>query len=473
MLTSLGRAVTDRLAEHPDCSGIHPLPDPVNAFSARVLLAEAAERTLDVQYYIWQNDLTGTLLLTALYDAAERGVRVRLLLDDNGIDGLDRTLAAVNAHPNIEVRLFNPFTLRWPKSLGFLTDFARANRRMHNKSFTADNQATIVGGRNIGDEYFGAGEGGVFADLDILGVGPVAHDVSTDFDRYWASASACPLEAILSPPEFAEPGLDAAEAALSATPIARAYLEAVRGSGLVRELESGGLAMELARTQMLSDDPAKGLGRAPPEGLLTHRLVRLIEGAQRSFNLISPYFVPAGRGTELLRALVARGVAARVLTNALEATDVSLVHAGYMKRRRALLAAGVRLFEMRRRSPKGDWKDIAGPFGISGASLHAKTFSVDGERVFVGSFNFDARSANLNTESGFLIESPKLARRIDEAFETAVPETAYEVRLDGGSLQWVEHDGGGPAIYRREPNTGFARWLVLRLLSGLPIETLL
>ncbi|MCS4506051.1 phospholipase D-like domain-containing protein [Arhodomonas aquaeolei] len=199
----------------------------------------------------------------------------------------------------------------------------------------------------------------------------------------------------------------------------------------------------------------------------------LIEGAQRSFNLISPYFVPAGRGTGLLGGLVARGVATRVLTNALEATDVALVHAGYMKRRRALLAAGVRLFEMRRHSPKGDWKDIAGPFGISGASLHAKTFSVDGERVFVGSFNFDARSANLNTESGFLIDSPELARRIDEAFDTTVAETAYEVRLNGGALQWVEHDGGTPAVYRREPNTGFARWLVLRLLSCLPIEALL
>ncbi|MBN9407350.1 MAG: phospholipase D family protein, partial [Burkholderiales bacterium] len=195
--TQLGRALGPELAAHPGLSGIHALDHPHDAFAARVLLARAAERTLDVQYYIWRGDTTGTLLLAELLAAAERGVRVRLLLDDLGTAGLDGPLAAMNGHPRIEVRLFNPFAWRSPKPLGYLADLRRANRRMHNKSFTVDNQASIVGGRNVGDEYFGATSGVLFADLDVLAVGPVVQDVSDDFDRYWASASAYPAERIL------------------------------------------------------------------------------------------------------------------------------------------------------------------------------------------------------------------------------------------------------------------------------------
>ncbi|WP_440997403.1 phospholipase D family protein [Arhodomonas sp. SL1] len=474
MLTRLGRAVAERSVQHPDESGIHPLPDPFNAFAARVLLCEAAERTLDVQYYIWQGDLTGTLMLISLFRAAERGVRVRLLLDDNGIDGLDRILAAANAHPNLEVRLFNPFTLRWPKSVGYLTDFVRANRRMHNKSFTADNQATIIGGRNIGDEYFGAGEGQMFADLDVLAAGPVAQDVSEDFDRYWASASACPLEALVGWPTSADADLEAAETMVAANPVARTYLEAVQASGLIRELETGELDMHWAKTRMLSDDPAKGAGDADPEQFLTRRLEAIIADSRRTFRLVSPYFVPTRHGADLLSSLVEGGVDTRVLTNALEATDVAVVHAGYMKRRKELLRAGVRLYEMRRLSPKGDWKEMAGPLGTSGSSLHAKTFTQDGERVFVGSFNFDARSANYNTELGFVIDSAALARQIDRAFTNVVPRSAYEVQLSRkGRVVWLERVRGEPRYHETEPRVGLGRRFGIRLLSLLPIEGLL
>lgn len=200
--TPLGQGAT-KLISRQDVpagySGVHMLKDGRDAFAARILLARSATRTLDVQYYIWHGDLSGTLLLEAMRDAAERGVRVRLLLDDNGIAGLDDVLAALDRHPNIEIRLFNPFVLRKPKMLGYLADFARLNRRMHNKSFTADNQATIIGGRNVGDEYFGARDDGLFADLDVLAIGPVVGDVSRDFDRYWSSRSAYPAERILPP----------------------------------------------------------------------------------------------------------------------------------------------------------------------------------------------------------------------------------------------------------------------------------
>ncbi|WP_049053995.1 phospholipase D-like domain-containing protein, partial [Achromobacter xylosoxidans] len=197
--TPLGRAITPLAAGHPGKSGIHALADAHDAFAARMMLARTAQRSLDVQYYIWHDDMTGTMLMEALHAAADRGVRVRLLLDDNGTSGLDTVLAAMDAHPNIEVRLYNPFAVRWPKAIGYLTDFRRLNRRMHNKSFTADNQATIVGGRNIGDEYFGAAEGVLFSDLDVLAVGPVVQDVSSDFDRYWASQSAYPVAGLLKP----------------------------------------------------------------------------------------------------------------------------------------------------------------------------------------------------------------------------------------------------------------------------------
>src|SRR5690606_4307866 len=196
--TRLGRTLAPTVDAHPGLSGIYPLADPLAAFAARALLAEAAERTLDIQCYIWHGDTTGLLLFKAVHAAAERGVRVRLLLDDNGIPGLDDELAALDTHPNIEVRLFNPFRVRTPKFIGYVTQFSQANRRMHNKSFTVDNQATIIGGRNVGDEYFGATQEVLFTDLDVLAVGPVVYDVSADFDRYWASGSAYPAASILS-----------------------------------------------------------------------------------------------------------------------------------------------------------------------------------------------------------------------------------------------------------------------------------
>lgn len=197
--TPLGKAISPRVTANPGHSGIHLLAGGHAAFAARMLLAQAAERSLDVQYYIWKQDITGTLLFRALFDAAERGVHVRLLLDDNNTSGLDKILAVLDSHPNIEVRLFNPLAMRDLRLLNYIIDFSRLNRRMHNKAFTADNQATIIGGRNIGDEYFGAADDVLFADLDVLAVGPVVNDVSDDFDRYWASQSSYPLDRLLPP----------------------------------------------------------------------------------------------------------------------------------------------------------------------------------------------------------------------------------------------------------------------------------
>ena len=472
--TRLGRAVEPRVQKNPGTSGVVALPNGRDAFAARILLADAAERSLDVQYYIWQNDMTGILLLEALHRAADRGVRVRLLLDDNNTSGLDQVLAALNDHDNIAVRLFNPFMIRSLRPLAYLLDFSRLNRRMHNKSFTADNQATIIGGRNVGDEYFGAADDDLFADLDVLAVGPVVKAVSQDFDRYWASDSSYPTDRILPKPDSLDgPSLAESARRFASESNAQQYLDAVAGRPFVDELLAGRLRFEWAPTRMVSDDPVKGLGLAADHAMLPHQLGDLLGEPQERVHLVSSYFVPAEAGTHALRALAERGVEVQVLTNSLQATDVLPVHAGYAKRRRALLQAGIVLFEMKRLSSESSSPDV-GIAGSSASSLHAKTFSVDGERVFIGSYNFDPRSARLNTEMGFLIESPELAERLAEVFEQKVPHRAYQVRLDkSGDPEWLEHRGDGVVVHDVEPGTSRWQRAAVRFIALLPVEWLL
>jgi putative cardiolipin synthase len=485
--TRLGKAIAPLAAAHPGVSGIYPLRDARDAFAARFLLAEAAERTLDVQYYIWHQDMSGILLFQALHEAAERGVRVRLLLDDNSTPGMDGTIAALDSHSNIEVRLFNPFVIRKPRAVGYLTDFRRLNRRMHNKSFTADNQATIIGGRNVGDEYFGAAEGVLFADLDVIAVGPVVDAVSSDFDRYWACESSYPADRLVPPVSAAQIAeLTAAASRVERDPAAVAYMGAIRRSPFVGELIEGTLPLEWAATRMISDDPAKGLGRAVREQLLFHQMQAIFGRPGSRFDLVSPYFVPTADGVDTFAGWAEEGVEIRVLTNSLEATDVAAVHAGYAKRRKALLEAGVKLYELRlspgapveRRagfgSGSGPGSGSGSQIGSSGSSLHAKTFAVDGARLFIGSFNFDPRSASLNTEIGFVIDSPRLAGQMAAVFDGDVPANAYEVQLtDAGRLIWIERRDGIMLRHDTEPGTSFWLRAGVRFLSILPIEGLL
>ncbi|MCC2976073.1 phospholipase D family protein [Sphingomonas sp. PL-96] len=493
--TALGRGVARERAANPNLSGIQLLADAREAFAARVALARAAERSLDLQYYIWHGDRSGTLMLEAVHAAAERGVRVRLLLDDNGISGLDTALAALDLHPNVEVRLFNPFRIRWPKPIGYLTEFTRLNRRMHNKSFTADNSVTIVGGRNIGDEYFGAADGGLFADLDALAIGPIVADVSADFERYWCCGSAYPAAEILPPVrERQRRRLHKRASIVERDPSARRYVQALRDLPLVHRLIEGHLPLTWAEVRMISDDPAKALGRARKRDLLSDRLRAVLETSERELGLISSYFVPGKRGCAEFSRLAKQGVSVSVLTNAYEATDVGVVHAGYAPYRKRLLEAGVRLFEMRREARdaprrrerrRGVRLGVASNFRGSGtgstaalrsgaSTLHAKTFTVDRERLFIGSFNLDPRSIALNTELGFLIESPELAGQVADVFADQVAHLAYEVRLDeAGELVWAEQDDAGERIHHREPGLGPIPQLALRAVARLPIEWLL
>ncbi len=473
--TRLGRAVVPLLAAHPGRSGIHALSMGMAAFAARVLLAREAERSLDVQCYIWRADATGLLLFEALWQAAERGVRVRLLLDDNNTAGLDETLAVLDAHPGIELRLYNPVRYRGWRALNFVTDFERSNRRMHNKSFTADNLATIVGGRNIGNEYFGVETEVEFADLDVLAVGSAVQSVSDAFDRYWNSASAYPAALLLgAAPTGAAERLHSRFEATRADPDSVRYGEALRASPFIGDLLARRLRFEWADARLVVDDPAKTLTPTPQaDTLLLPALLRTIGSPSQSLDLVSPYFVPGAQGTATLVALARCGVKLRILTNSLSSTDVGVVHAGYAKRRHDLLAAGVRLFEVRRSAAAAGIKSSSGM--SSSSSLHAKTFALDGRRIFVGSFNFDPRSARLNTEMGLVIDSPPMARQLAGAFDDRIPLLAYEVLLapEGRGLQWLERTPTGETRHATEPETTLWRRLGVNLISLLPIEWML
>ena len=475
--TRLARATDAPAARHPGLTGIYAVPLAGDAFAARVLLAAAAERSLDAQYYIWHADETGLMLLQALRDAARRGVRVRLLIDDQNTKGLDGMFAALDATPNMEVRLYNPFATRSARFLDYLGDFSRLNRRMHNKAFIADNRVAIVGGRNIGNEYFGAGDEIPFKDLDVLAVGAAVPQLSEAFDLYWNSASAYPVTRLAGPDAARGEDLDVRFAAARAAPDAVSYVAAVRGTPLIRDLVDRHLALEWTEAMVVRDDPAKTLEETPTRSMLALAQVLDVTGKPRhSFDLISPYFVPGEKGTATIVALAASGVRVRVLTNSLGGTDVAVVHSGYAKRRCELARAGVQLYELKPAvTPLAEPRRRSSTDSSAAASLHAKTFAVDGEAIFVGSFNFDPRSALLNTELGVVLKSRKLAQRLSASFDEAIPANAYAVRArkDGACIEWIERTPRGETVLEDEPNSSWLGRAWLEFLMVLPIDWML
>jgi len=473
---SLTSAVSSLVENHPEHSGIYPLEEGLDAFAARYQLMVNAERTLDIQYYIWQDDMSGRLLFSAILAAAERGVKVRLLLDDNNTMGMDPTLSELSRHKNIRVRLFNAFSFRTLRALGYLTDFARLNRRMHNKSFTVDGEVTIVGGRNVGDEYFGAGDEPLFSDLDVLAIGPVVKEVTADFERYWESHAVQPFSKVVDVEHETQRGTASLPTDWLDNPQVKRYLQRIEASSFTASLTAGELPLTWAKTRLLSDDPRKGLGRAKESTLLPQRMLEVIGQPQRQFDIISAYFVPTRAGVAQLLALVRKGVKIAILTNSLAANDVSVVHAGYAKWRKKLLRHGITLYELKPNTGLREKPHDRGLTGNSGSSLHAKTFSVDNEKVFIGSFNFDPRSAMLNTEMGFVIESETLATSIHQRFISRIRDRAWTLRLDKwGRVNWVEYPGEGDKeiVHRHEPGTRFIQRLLVRLVWRLPIEWLL
>ncbi len=468
--TKLGRVILSKTETHPGKSGIEALLNGKKALDYRIALADMAEQSLDVQYYIWHDDVSGILLMDALKRASERGVRVRLLLDDNGIPGLDGLMSTMSAMDNFEVRLFNPSIVRRPKLLGYAFHFMRMNRRMHNKSFTVDGAATIIGGRNVGDEYFSLKDE-FFADLDVLGLGEIVGPTAASFNEYWNSESVYSVEEVAG----LEPDFPTYEARLSdvmASQKARDYLaEFPSEADIVDAFERA----EWTNAQLVVDDPVKGLGTAKDDQLMINQLGAILGDIEERLDLVSAYFIPGAKGADLFANASRSGVDVNVMTNAFNTTDVTLVHAGYTKYRRELLEAGVDLYEIKLRGGSGEADLQTLPLGLSGAALHAKTFAVDGKKVFIGSFNFDPRSANLNCEMGFLIESENLAKQVHAMFDTSLVYLSYVPKLTPeGRMIWREsRQGNEDLIYQQEPTVNIFSQVLLAVMGALPIEWML
>jgi cardiolipin synthase C len=470
--TRLGQFFGPAADQHPGLSGFSLLSQGREAFIARLALTDLAERGLDMQYYVWDGDTTGRIIVEHVMKAADRGVRVRLLVDDPFYKDSDSVKAGLDAHPNVEIRLFNPLTNRRWSIFDFIFDFGRVNRRMHNKLMVADNAAAIVGGRNIGDIYYGVNTFANYRDLDVLAAGPVVRELSGVFDRYWNSPSTVPIAAIVDRAHDAA-DLDAIRNRLREAIAAADYpypidqeLDQLAAQGA--ELRDN---LVWAHGRIVADDPES---IAP--GKESDDVIEFIRGrvAQLKEELLveSPYFVLPARAQATVKVLQERNVRVRVLTNSLASNDMLPAHSGYAKTRRRLLENGMELYELR---PDTDafrpgWSILS---ERSRAALHAKAMAFDGEAVFIGSFNLDPRSAVINTEAGLYIESPELAKRLTAYMAAGVvPANSYRVFLDpNGDIVWETERNGQRVRYRDEPETGFRRRFVADLWKLLPIDS--
>lgn len=452
-------------------SGMHLVSDGPEALALRVALAARAERTIDAQYYLLHNDDAGVVFANSLVEAADRGVRVRLLLDDMDVAGYDAVSAALDTHPNIEIRLFNPFRRGLGRNIGSLFEFSRVNRRMHNKSFTADGAVTIVGGRNIGDEYFAARDDSNYNDLDVLGAGPIAREVSENFDSYWNSPYAIPARAVVQQDSL-ELGLDEAQARLAArmeTALETPYLAALQREARGYFQRNRGQALTWVPARLLSDPPEKAAGEADAASIVVGQVTPYLQRAEDSLFVSSAYFVPRKGGTRRLAALSGRGVDVTILTNSLASTDVLPVYGHYARSRTDLLEAGVNLWELRPDFNRGDRTRLG--LGLSQSSLHTKAFAVDRRFLFVGSFNWDPRSAWLNNEMVVLMDSPALASDAVDLFTENLRRNAYELLIDdAGGIDWMARtEDGGRLLYKSEPTGSGWDTFLSRLYGVLPM----
>ena len=474
--TTLGRIARESQPS-PQLSGFRLMPLGSFSLDARLQLARRAEATLDVQYYDFENDETGRLLIRALRDAALRGVRVRLLVDDYYTSGQDDFFLAFAAHPNVEVRLFNPFCCarasgqltRFAASLG---EFSRVNHRMHNKLFVADGAMAVIGGRNVANEYFLRSMGQNFIDVDAFTVGQVVGPLQNLFDRYWNGAPVYPLEAV---------------ARTSRTPDQlRAWFEQTTGrehtpepeplptndilgyGPIADDLDGGRLGLIWGEAYVFADHPDKPFEDQSDGELLetsvTYNVYEAIRQTKKELVASSPYFVPGPRGMDLLRELTGRGVKISVLTNSLGATDEPVVHLGYSRYREEMLRMGIDLYELSRSRVKENKRMFL--FGSSLGRLHAKLVVIDRRVSFVGSMNLDPRSATINTELGAVIDSPQLAKELLRIIDIDRLQSAYRVRLkkDGTGIEWYSLEGEKETVLTEEPDSSawlrFKQWLL-------------
>lgn len=468
--TLLDQELAPLLARHPGQSGVVMLVDGLDAFAARAISTRRAGRSIDLMYYIWQDDLTGHLLLRELWEAAERGVRVRMLLDDINTRGKDGALLAMVQHPNIAVRVYNPFRNRdgIRRLLEMVQRGWSINHRMHNKAWIADGRVAVVGGRNVGVEYFDAAEDMNFRDLDVALFGPAVGQASEIFDTFWNSDQVVPISALNRKPRERLEEVMAGILEETRSPQARRFLERVDASDNVNRYITRNLSpLWTDRIRVLSDPPDK---RADQDrsGWLIHDILEDLRSARHKALLISPYFVPGSEGVVALANAVRNDAHVGVITNSLVANDVLAVHSGYARYRERLLLAGVQLYEMR-----ADVRSETSLFGSSGASLHTKAYVVDDRRGFIGSFNMDPRSINLNTEMGVLFDDPGLGAAVrDEYLLLSSPDWSYWLYLNGDRrLRWLDARTDPPTVETNEPGASLLQRSITKVLGWLPIES--
>lgn len=449
--TALAREVSAWVEAHGGESGFYPLIHGMDALGARLYLIGKAEASVDLQYFLMKDDLAGRLFAAALLRAADRGVRVRFLLDDVFTTIPDKTLARLDGHENIEVRLFNPVARGGVFHLNFLADFRRANRRMHNKSFVADNQVAIVGGRNIADEYFELRTDGEFLDFDLLGVGPVASEVSDTFDRFWNHSRSVPIAALVDEPE--QQDVDAWRRNIEEqfrNADQTVYSEAVNTT-LVQALVSGARPLYPGAYDVVTDDPDKIVtptGDAPQD-LVAH-LADVVAAADREVLLVTPYFVPLDTGVAYWKQLAADDLRIVILTNSLASTNHTAVHSAYAKYRRAIVEAGIELYETRVDAVEPS----AGQDSPESVTLHSKAIILDRETLFAGSLNLDPRSIEINAEVGILVYSPEMVGELAGVVLDDLDTFAYRVTTDDdGALNWTVRVGDEQIVETREPQT--------------------
>jgi len=471
--TELDHAVA-ALALAPDESGYGLFRSGEDEFVARLVTIAQAGRSLDAQYYLWHDDLTGRAIGRELVRAADRGVRVRVLLDDVTARGHDEELATLAAHEHIEIRLFNPFRTRGStlgNGLEFIFGGGRVNHRMHNKLWIADSQLAIVGGRNIGDEYFGAHEGVNFGDLGVLMAGHVVADADADFDEFWNSDSVVPISAFAHPKD-ADAALAkkrAAQEEQKQEALATSYAQ-----HLLRLRDEGLTGLHLDRmlrgkqVKLVTDHPSKSKGEENAPQIMLDTISGLLQSAQSEAVIISPYFVPKQPGTDLLLSMEKRGVAVHLLTNSLAANDVASVHGGYSKWRLDLLRGGVDIHELKPLQIGAH----SGSTDKSSASLHAKSVVTDNHIAFVGSFNMDPRSARINTECGVIIDDPVFAGQVRARYDVATElQHSWKLALDGGKIVWLDEVDGKPVTLRDEPPASGTKRFIAWMFSWLPLDS--
>lgn len=479
--STLAKSAKALSQKYPEKSGFFVLSDGIEALSARLHLIGSAEKVIDIQYYIWHDDSVGKIMQYYLLKAADRGVKVRLLLDDMDTAGKDERLLALDQHPNIQVRTFNPFPNRNSRWKDFLTAAVRVNHRMHNKTITADRSASILGGRNIGDEYFNASTLVNFADVDVLTLGDVAEEVASSFDLFWNNENSYPLSAIARPKNGKADSLARINEMYRKfldEEIKSPYIDALMNTEFNRYKSFEQIPFHWCEWTLTYDQPTKMDSEAITSAThLAPQLATLTKDVKSSIIIVSPYFVPGEEFTKHLTNLVKEGISIRILTNSLASNDVSLVHAGYQRYREELVKGGVELYELKPTATGIDATDTSRSssqknsttqgnsnssgkkkrwLGASKSSLHGKYFGFDRTAIFIGSFNVDGRSVELNTELGVYFKDREYAQMLEDNFTKHAPLNAYKIQLsEQGKIEWHSIEDGKPVVYTSEPKTSF------------------